>query len=214
MLQMTENLTTQTSVMLRVREGSLRALMGRRMRAIAASRSNYWLSYTIDFACPVVLGYLGLRHSIAAAVSVACFCTGVFVFSFVEYAMHRWFFHAPQSVAAAIHQAHHVHPREPSSLPCPSSAAVALTFWSLLSPVVGDQVACFFLCGLLVAYFYYAVLHHLQHSIRIKTVPLRWLQKRWAAHAVHHGRTDTNFGVTTAFWDHVFGTHHASRRRK
>jgi sterol desaturase/sphingolipid hydroxylase (fatty acid hydroxylase superfamily) len=30
---------------------------------------------------------------------------------------------------------------------------------------------------------------------------------------VHHRLVDTNFGVTTSFWDHVFGTHYRDGSR-
>jgi sterol desaturase/sphingolipid hydroxylase (fatty acid hydroxylase superfamily) len=39
----------------------------------------------------------------------------------------------------------------------------------------------------------------------------RGLRRLIKLHAVHHHDTDHNFGVTTAFWDRVFGTL-ASRR--
>lgn len=186
--------------------------MVRLMKFITASRTNYGLSYAFDFACPVVMGYLGSRHALAWPFALACFFAGALVFSFVEYAMHRWFFHAPRRLAATLHGAHHAHPNEPHALPFFSSAGVALIGWQLLSLLIDAPVACFFLSGLLAAYFYYAVLHHLQHSIRIKSVRWAWLQKRWTAHAIHHGRLDTNFGVTTSFWDNVFRTHYLPRK--
>jgi 4-hydroxysphinganine ceramide fatty acyl 2-hydroxylase len=212
MLQVTEGVQRQTDALVRSSERSWRAVARRTIRTVTTSRTNYVLSYAIDLACPVVLAYLGARHSIDLILALACFCVGAFVFSFIEYAIHRWFFHAPASIGTAIHRDHHVRPREPSALPCPSSAAAGLIFFSLLSPAVGAQVACFFLAGLLFAYFCYATLHHLQHRIPIKRVRLRWLQRRWAEHAIHHGRGNINFGVTTSFWDHVFGTHHPVRK--
>jgi sterol desaturase/sphingolipid hydroxylase (fatty acid hydroxylase superfamily) len=185
--------------------------MERMIATLSASRTNYWLSYVIDASCAVVLGYLGVRNSPHWAAPLLLFGAGACVFTFVEYALHRWLFHAPGNPFGAVHQSHHARPAEPTALPFPSSPAAALVLWSLLSPLLGPQATYFVLCGLLTAYFYYAVLHHLQHSVRIKAVRIRWLRTRWIAHAVHHGRLNSNFGVTSSFWDRVLGTYYPLR---
>ena len=194
-------------------EGAFRLAARNMLRAVTRSRTNYWLSYAFDLATPIAMGALGFQQPTRWSVALPCFCTGAIVFSFVEYAMHRWLFHARASFATAIHHTHHVSPREPFAIPCPSSAAAAVLCWCVLAPLVGHQAACFLACGLLAAYCYYGLLHHLQHTIRIKSLPLLRLRRRWEAHAIHHGRLDVNFGVTTSLWDYVFGTHHRSRNR-
>jgi 4-hydroxysphinganine ceramide fatty acyl 2-hydroxylase len=183
------------------------------LRVVTESRINYGLGYLVDLACPLVLGYVGWRQRPAWIVALAGVSAGVAVFSFVEYAIHRWLFHAPGSVMGAMHQAHHDEPAGHSALPCITSAAVAATAWLLLVPLVGSPVACFFLCGVLGGYFHYGALHHLEHRVRINALPFRWLQRRWAVHSVHHRLLDANFGVTTSFWDRVFGTHYQSASR-
>jgi dihydroceramide fatty acyl 2-hydroxylase len=184
----------------------------RLLKMVAESRINYWLAYAVDLACPVVLAYLGWQPSSGWAVASLAFFGGAFVFSFIEYAMHRWFFHAPRSIARALHQTHHSSPRAAVAIPFPSSAGAAFLMWSYLAPLAGEQCAGFFGSGLLAAYFCYSLLHHFQHSMRIRALPLRLLRGRWVAHAVHHGRSDRNFGVTTSLWDHVFGTYHLPRK--
>jgi sterol desaturase/sphingolipid hydroxylase (fatty acid hydroxylase superfamily) len=183
------------------------------LSAITGSRANYIASYAIDLACPLVLGYLGARQAPGWPMAIASTCAGLVAFSFVEYAIHRWLFHAPSGAMSAMHQAHHDAPHGHVALPCITSAVVAAVAWWGLSPIVGPAIACSFLCGLMSGYFYYATLHHLEHSVRITAVPFRWLQRRWAVHSVHHRLVDTNFGVTTSFWDRVLGTHYRSRRR-
>ena len=180
---------------------ALRVLLG----AIAESRSNYCASYAIDLACPLALGYLGARHATGWLIPLASGCAGLASFSFVEYAIHRWLFHRPSSTMGAVHQAHHDAPHSHAALPCITSAVVAVLAWWVLAAIVGPAVASFFLCGLMGGYFYYATLHHFEHRIRIRAVPLRFLQRRWAVHAVHHRLGNANYGVTTSFWDRVFG---------
>jgi sterol desaturase/sphingolipid hydroxylase (fatty acid hydroxylase superfamily) len=183
------------------------------LSAIAESRANYCASYAIDLACPLALGYLGWRHTRGWLIPVASGCAGLASFSLVEYAIHRWLFHRPSSTMGAVHQAHHDAPHGHAALPCITSAVVAVLASWVLSAIVGPAVASFFLCGLMSGYFYYAALHHFEHSIRINALPFRFLQRRWAVHAVHHRLGDANYGVTTSFWDRVFGTGYKSRRK-
>lgn len=211
MLHLSEELPTQTSALAvssRV-VGSLRHMF----RVIAMSRANYRLAYVTDFACAVAFGCLGLRASGAWYVALASLFVGAFAFSFVEYALHRWAFHASSLLSGELHASHHHDPRQPSALPFWSSVVSAPAFFWLLTQATSTHVAHFVLCGFFAAYFSYGVLHHLQHSIRIKDVPFGWLRRKWAAHAVHHGRVDVNFGVTTLLWDRVFGTYRQVTKR-
>jgi sterol desaturase/sphingolipid hydroxylase (fatty acid hydroxylase superfamily) len=187
-------------------------VMSRAILALSASQINYWTAYAVDLLCPIVLGHISLKQPNAWPVLLACFCVGALVFSFVEYGMHRWYFHARGTLAGTIHAGHHQHPRGPSALPWFSSAAVSAVALWLLSTLLSEAVASSFLCGLLAAYLWYVTLHHLQHSVRIRRVPTRWLKRRWAAHAWHHGRSNVNFGVTTSLWDRVLGTYCETRR--
>lgn len=188
--------------------GLLRHVFG----VIAMSRTNYRLAYITDFACAVAFGGLGLRASGAWLVALASLFFGALAFSFVEYALHRWVFHSTLPVWGELHASHHRSPGQPAALPFWSSAVCAPVFFWLLTRWSSTFVAHFALCGFFAAYFSYGVLHHLQHSIRIKDLPVRWLRRKWATHAVHHGRVDVNFGVTTSLWDRVFGTHRAAGR--
>ena len=187
-------------------------LLRRFFRVIAMSRANYRLAYVTDFACAVASGGLGLGASGAWYVALASLFGGAFVFSFVEYALHRWLFHAGLVIWDELHASHHGDPRRPAALPFWFSAVCAPAFFWMLMQWSSTFVAHFVLCGFFAAYFTYGALHHLQHSIRIKDIPFRWLRRKWAAHAVHHGRADVNFGVMTSLWDRVFGTYRAAGR--
>jgi sterol desaturase/sphingolipid hydroxylase (fatty acid hydroxylase superfamily) len=184
----------------------------RALRVMSMSRLNYRLAFLTDIACAVSFGYLGLRTNSAWTLIGASAFLGAFTFSFVEYALHRWMFHASSLLAGEVHASHHRGPKDPSALPFWSSAVCAPALLWLLTRLFGTPLALWFLCGFFAAYFSYGMLHHLQHSVRIKNVPFKWLRRKWIAHAVHHGRADVNFGVTTSFWDRVFGTYQAPKR--
>jgi sterol desaturase/sphingolipid hydroxylase (fatty acid hydroxylase superfamily) len=193
--------------------GRCRRNMRHVIRIVTMSRTNYWASYVIDFTCPLVFGYLGWRAATGGVVAPVSLALGALAFSFVEYAIHRWLFHSPTCFMSALHQSHHDAPTEPSALPCIASALVAFVLWSAVAPVVGRQVAGFFLCGFLGGYSWYVLLHHVEHHTAINHLPYRWLQRRWATHSLHHRWAHTNFGVTTDFWDRVCGTRHRPRLR-
>ena len=92
-------------------------------------------------------------------------------------------------------------------MPFPVSIAASYLLWFYLPFIISERAACYFAAGLMLAYFYYSVIHHLQHTIPTNSLRPRWMRRRWIDHWIHHGRAGTNYGVTTAFWDHVFGTY-------
>jgi len=187
---------------------------GSLVAAIAESRINYWASYVTDFSCVILFAYLGVRYGQSWPSIVISSLCGMAVFTLVEYSIHRWLLHDPRSSLFHLHEAHHNHPENPSAFLFPTSIIVLMLVWLFLTHVLHMHSASFFLSGLSAGYCYFGVLHHVEHSTRINQIPFRWLQKRWAAHSVHHHIEENNFGVITSFWDYVFGTHQKQRKRK
>jgi sterol desaturase/sphingolipid hydroxylase (fatty acid hydroxylase superfamily) len=184
------------------------------LRNLSKSRANYWASYVVDFICPVLFAYLGLRHWPGWPAMILSSLFGLFVFTLVEYSIHRWLLHDPRSVLYQAHEAHHLDPEKPSAFLFAASFLVLMPIWLILTDVLRVHGASFFLCGFSAGYFYYGALHHFEHTTRINQIPFRWLQGRWAAHSVHHRLDNRNFGVMTSFWDYVFKTHQRDRKRK
>jgi sterol desaturase/sphingolipid hydroxylase (fatty acid hydroxylase superfamily) len=184
------------------------------VRSISRSRANYWASYVVDFSCILLFGYLGLRRQAGWESIGGSLAFGVFVFTLVEYSIHRWLLHDPRSVLYQAHEAHHIDPQHAAAFLFPASFVVLMVVWVLLTYGLHVRGASFFLCGFSAGYFYYGALHHFEHTTRINQIPFRWLQGRWAAHSVHHRLDNRNYGVMTSFWDHVFGTHQRDVKRK
>jgi len=63
--------------------------------------------------------------------------------------------------------------------------------------------ACALMLGLLIGYVTYSVTHHAVHHW---TCDGAWLRGRKRWHSLHHRPRQPagRYGVTTAFWDHVF----------
>lgn len=184
------------------------------LNSISKSRTNYWLAYAVDAFCPMLFAYLGLRHRPGWVSIAVCSAIGLAVFSLIEYAIHRWLLHNPETFFFPLHEAHHLHPEQTAAFLFPTSFVVLMPIWFLLVDVLHWQGGSFFLAGLSAGYVYFDTLHHLEHTVRINQIPFRWLQGRWAAHSVHHHLDHTNYGVMTSFWDYVFGTHQKQVKRK
>ena len=194
--------------------GNIGSITRRVAQVVSESRLNYWASYVTDFTCLLLFGYLGTRHHWNWPSAIFSFLSGWTVFSLIEYSVHRWLLHAGEGLLFRLHESHHNHPEEPSAFFFPTSIVVLTLAWLLLDRALHLDGASFFICGVASGYCYFGLLHHLEHTTRINRIPFRWLQKRWAAHSVHHRLGHHNFGVITSFWDFVFKTHQSCKKRE
>ena len=80
----------------------------------------------------------------------------------------------------------------------------------LLSPVLGPRRAASFALGLSATYLGYEVVHRTLHTRAPGGRYGRWARRH---HLLHHHKTPrNNHGVTSALWDHAFGTHLPAER--
>jgi sterol desaturase/sphingolipid hydroxylase (fatty acid hydroxylase superfamily) len=78
---------------------------------------------------------------------------------------------------------------------------VFLPLWLLTTPIITAGITG----GLMLGYFFYGGAHHIIHHWRVEAGSLGYKLKR--RHMLHHHFDENgNFGVTTGFWDIVFGT--------
>ncbi|MCB0655823.1 MAG: sterol desaturase family protein [Saprospiraceae bacterium] len=139
---------------------------------------------------------------------------GAFVFwTFFEYFAHRYFFHLdhyfPNSKLAArlsyiFHGIHHDFPRDVSRLimpPAPGMIIIAgLYLVGLL--ILGTNIYLF-LAGFLTGYLFYTYVHYKTHTTPVPP----YLKAQYRHHALHHYKyPEKAFGVSSMFWDWVFGT--------
>jgi sterol desaturase/sphingolipid hydroxylase (fatty acid hydroxylase superfamily) len=130
---------------------------------------------------------------------------GLIAWTLFEYLLHRVLFHhAP--VLSHVHDRHHQAPRDLIGTPAWVSAVVGLVAiagpaWAAFGFDLGTAATA----GLVTGYLWYVFVHYTTHH----WLPRRgsYLYRARLRHAGHHHLPDSgNFGVTTAFWDHVFGT--------
>jgi sterol desaturase/sphingolipid hydroxylase (fatty acid hydroxylase superfamily) len=181
---------------------------------ICESRINYWAAYVTDFSCPCIFAYLGMHQESSWPAAIVSSLLGLASFSLIEYVVHRWLLHDRRSALFCLHDAHHNHPEKTSAFLFPASIVLLMPVWGLLTWGLHIAEASYFLMGVSGGYLYFDTLHHVEHTTRINQIPFRWLKKRWAYHSVHHRIDQSNFGVTTSFWDYVFGTHQQQMKRR
>lgn len=148
--------------------------------------------------------YLALFvHALARGHGVIGFGLGLFVWTFLEYATHRWVLHGfTGRTYDFLHGGHHRHPHDVrrAHVPLTHSLAIAALLHAAAFAVFD---AWSWLAGLLFGYVTFEVMHALLHS-RWRRFVGRRLKTHHARH--HHVDERGGFGVSTRFWDRVFGT--------
>jgi sterol desaturase/sphingolipid hydroxylase (fatty acid hydroxylase superfamily) len=130
---------------------------------------------------------------------------GVVGWTFVEYVMHRFVFHRIEA-AIEMHDMHHAAPT--AFVGTPTWVSLAGFLFGAFLPLWwagGLEIAYGGTVGLMIGYLGYLTVHDAVHRWRIDDKSILYRAKlRHAAH--HYGEQDGNFGVTTGFWDRMFGT--------
>lgn len=170
---------------------------------------------------PVVVFFIG-RAVVAAGsswyyvVPVGLF-VGWFVWTFVEYTMHRFIFHYHpkterlKKMFFVMHGVHHAQPMCKTRLVMPPALSVPMAvvfygvFHGLIVNLLGAPV--WFnpvFAGLVGGYLAYDLLHYSIHHSNARSGVFFAIRKH---HLRHHGPCSfMRFGVTFTLWDHVFGT--------
>ncbi len=167
-----------------------------------------------------VIGYLLYLSVAVRDLSVgfvaALVVVGIFIWSFVEYSMHRWVFHyEPRSAWGKrlhfmLHGVHHDYPNDASRLVMPPSVSIPLAFifYGIFLVAFGRLAPAVFV-GLLVGYLFYDTLHYATHHFPMQSPLFAWLKKYHLRH--HYQDDEAGFGVTSPLWDYAFGTREARR---
>ncbi|MCB1488495.1 MAG: sterol desaturase family protein [Bauldia sp.] len=136
--------------------------------------------------------------------TLAAFVVGVAIWTLVEYVMHRYVLHHLPGVRE-MHEAHH---REQAALiGTPIWLSLILIFGLVYVPLylAVPAVAGGLTAGFMLGYLWYVSVHHLIHHGGLGRSALAMRLKR--RHMLHHHFNDEgNYGVTSGFWDKVFGT--------
>ncbi|MFD2035652.1 sterol desaturase family protein [Belliella marina] len=167
----------------------------------------------ILFVCisAVSFYYAYTKTEIGLPVGLLIMLAGLITFTFVEYMMHKHFFHMEPNTPVkdklqyTVHGVHHDYPKDKDRLAMPPfvSAFYALIFYVVFSFIMGSY-ALYFLPGFLFGYAAYLGVHFVVHAYQ---PPKNFLKILWVNHAVHHYKNpDVAFGVSSPLWDFILGT--------
>src|SRR3569623_1888466 len=182
------------------------------------------------FQYPAIIGYLALsarsiavfvRHPAPVAPTLIAIATASLTYPLVWYVLHRWVLHSRwmfkvpllASTWKRIHYDHHQDPNHlevlfgalHTTLPTIAAATVPVgwaigSFWN-----AGFGGACAALATGLLTTCFYEFVHCIQHlAYKPKRKLLVEMKKRHMAHHFHD--ENGNYGITSFFWDRLFGT--------
>ncbi len=145
------------------------------------------------------------------------FLAGLFFWTWVEYNIHRFFFHFCPStpwqerIVFLFHGVHHAQPRMktrlvmPPAVSIPGSLLFLGLFYLLIAKLLGhpDWVGAV-VSGFTVGYLTYDLMHYATHHFVMRRGVFKYLKRH---HMLHHYKTpDKRFGVSSPLWDWVYGT--------
>ena len=179
------------------------------------------------FQYPAIIGYLAcsavaialfFRYPAPLMATLAAIGVSMLVYPLVWYCLHRWVLHSRWMfkvpfLAATWKRIHYDHHQDPNrleilfgalhtTLPTIAIATAPLGYW--IGGTGGALAA--FATGLLTTCFY-EFCHCIQHlAYKPRNKKLIEMKARHMAHHFHDERG--NFGITSYFWDRLFGTYY------
>lgn len=166
----------------------------------------------------VLLLWSVTNTTLSGGLAVLMFFLGLFSFTWVEYLVHRYIFHMAiytktrEKLQYTLHGVHHEYPKDKTRLAMPPllSITIATVLLLVFRVLMGDYVFSF-LPGFLVGYSAYLSVHYMVHAFQ---PPKNFLKILWINHSIHHYKNgETVFGVSSPFWDYLYGTMTKSRVR-
>jgi len=176
-------------------------------------------AFPLAFYGPAILLVLAAAHRPGSLLRHgAAFVAGLFVWTLVEYLLHRFLFHRafPPTLEGRVaafltHGYHHAYPRDPTRLVLPPlvSLPLALAVFVVAHFVLGGGAVDAACGGFVAGYVAYDSVHYVVHHTRTKTGAIGWLRRYHLLH--HHDDVAARYGVSSPLWDVVLGTFRAAR---
>ncbi|MCY1061985.1 sterol desaturase family protein [Nannocystis sp. SCPEA4] len=173
----------------------------------------HWASPYLLWAAPIAacLAFGAGAHDLPRLALLVA--GGWLVWTFVEYWLHRGFFHlAPTTPARRVtsfivHRHHHVAPNDRDRLVATPlySGGLALLLLGVYTLAAGPAARWPLLAGSLVGYIFYELAHLRAHHGRPRTALGRALRRRHLRH--HFTDRGADFGISSPLWDLVFRTY-------
>jgi sterol desaturase/sphingolipid hydroxylase (fatty acid hydroxylase superfamily) len=180
------------------------------MRTVESRVSHTRISYYAElYAYPIVVGGLLLYDLDGSGFALHlrwwfAALGGAILWTLAEYLVHRFVYHKV-AILKELHWLHHLRPSDLIGAPIWVSVVSFCCFFVLLAFLWDAQIAGGATSGLIVGYVSYLLIHDAVHRWQLDEKS--WMRSYRLRHLRHHRcPVPGNFGVTTGFWDFVFGT--------
>jgi len=157
--------------------------------------------------------YKDFENAIGILNFIELFALGLFVWTLVEYIMHRFVFHyAPadkpwaQRIHFIFHGVHHDYPSDAMRLVLPPSVSIPLAalFYFLFNAILPANDIWGFFPGFILGYLIYDITHYAIHHFNFKGSIWKKIKQHHMLH--HYQAPDKGYGVSSPMWDKVFGS--------
>ncbi|ODQ49521.1 hypothetical protein PICMEDRAFT_57539 [Pichia membranifaciens NRRL Y-2026] len=178
------------------------------------SLTPWWVVPSVWLPVDFYILYVAATH-LSPIVTLTFWAIGLFVWTLIEYCMHRFLFHLDDnlpdnSVAFTfhflMHGVHHYLPMDKMRLVMPPTlfCVLAFPFYKVIFGIFPFYIACAGWAGGFLGYIMYDVTHYFLHHVKLPA----YIQKLKKYHLEHHYKNyRLGFGVTSMFWDRVFHTY-------
>lgn len=161
------------------------------------TRREYFADFFITPPLTSAFAIYSIRHSFGT-LWILELALGCGAWTFYEYALHRWALHGAP-IFSDLHALHHRNQKDYIALPPWATLIVYASFWLIFG--IGSSPM---IIGFSLGYIAYSAIHTAFHYAAIG--PDGWLARGDRRHHLHHRWGNVCYGVTTGFWDWVFGT--------
>jgi sterol desaturase/sphingolipid hydroxylase (fatty acid hydroxylase superfamily) len=172
---------------------------------------------------PVILYFLYravLSPELSTVNIILLILLGIAVWTFTEYALHRFIFHyKPKSKFGAkihfmFHGVHHDYPSDSRRLVMPPSVSIplALLFLYLFYKILGGINVSPFFVGFLTGYLFYDMTHYAVHHFNMHNKFWLFIKNHHMRH--HYLDSQKGFGVSSPVWDDIMRTNFSDLKKK
>lgn len=154
-----------------------------------------WAFY-VDFVLFPSLAIVLLAGWCRSPSFIVLMLSGILLFTFAEYWIHRVGLHAIHYHGQ--HEHHHKHPADYSVFPLWYSTGTFAVFWAAMPLPL--------FTGMVIGYCWFLYWHHILHHFDLSNWP-RSVRRYALWHLAHHHDETCNFGIAVPVWDFLFGTY-------
>jgi 4-hydroxysphinganine ceramide fatty acyl 2-hydroxylase len=142
---------------------------------------------------------------------IELFISGLFIWTLVEYIMHRFVFHYEpadkpwaQRMHFVFHGVHHDYPSDAKRLVLPPSMSIPLAtgFYFLFNAILPTNYVFGFFPAFILGYLFYDISHYAIHHFNFKGNIWKKIKQH---HMLHHYQDPARgYGVSSPLWDKIF----------